>query len=156
MNIMNLIHDICLTKNSINNTPNWRFISKNKYKKKLNNNILEFLNLDIFSASDNMISFLVSLGSEITCNINGYLRYCEIYITIQIPESNITTITYYPTSNRFEVENDYIRYTIYRNNKISNNINNVWEPLTHKIKKRYIDIIIQMADYLTLKQQEVK
>ena len=72
MYIMNLIHEICLTKNKINHTPKWRILTKNKQEKKLNNHISEFLNSDIFSASENIISFLLSLDKVITNNITGY------------------------------------------------------------------------------------
>lgn len=151
MNIMNLIHDICLTKNSINNTPKWKFITKNKQEKRFDKDISDFLNLDIFSASEHMISFLISLGRGITKYIDGYLKYNDVHIAVQVFDDNIATITnvtYYPLSNRFEIENDHVHYTIYRNTKISNHVNKMWEPLTHKIKKRYLEIIIQMAEYL--------
>ena len=159
MNIMNLIHDICLTKNSINSTPNWRFISKNKYKKKLNNDISEFLNLDIFSASENVISFLICFDEEIIDEtVSGFLQSSATFIRLELPDNNEidTKILYLAKANCFEISNKDVAYTIFRNNRVSNRINKMWEPLTDKIKERYVEIIIQMADYLVLKQQEVK
>ena len=153
MYIMNLIHDICLTKNSINSTPRWKFISKIKLTQKLNSDISEFLKLDVFSASENVLSFLLSLDRETTKHINGYLSYDEAYILIEVLENDGTNtdVTYYPRSNRFEIWNKYVSYTIYRNTKISNIINKMWEPLTNEIKERYLDMIIQMADNIITK-----
>lgn len=151
MYIMNLIHDICLTKNHINNTPRWKFISKNKQTKKLDNNISNFLNLDIFASSENMISFLLSLGEQITKNINGYLFYDDACMCIEVVDDGVNIrVEYYPRSNRFEIKSDYLAYSIYRNTKICNHIRKIWEPLTIKIKERYIEIIIQMAEYISM------
>lgn len=153
MYIMNLIVDICLTKNCINNTPRWKFISKNKQLKKLNDDIYKFKNLDIFSASDNMITFLLSLDKDTVKHIDGSLfMYSDTFLCMDIEYNNdypITSFSYYPKSNRFEVWNEDVGYTVYRNTKISNRINKMWEPLTDKIKERYLEIIIQAAEYIT-------
>ena len=152
MYIMNLIQDICLTKNYINNIPKWKFISKNKQIKKLNKNISEFLNLDIFNASNNIITFLLSLGKEITKHVDGYLWYDDTCISIEVLDNEeIFKVDYYPRSNRFEIGCSYMHYSIYRNTKISNRINKMWGPLTDKIKKRYLNIILQMAEFISLK-----
>lgn len=150
MYIMNLIHEICLTKNNISNIPKWKIITKNKQEKKLNKDISEFKNSDIFSASENIISFLLSLDKEITNHITGFLYYTDTYLHIEVLDINevITDVVYFPNSNRFEIGNKNVGYTIYRNNKICNRIDKMWEPLTVKIKERYLDIIIQMAEYI--------
>lgn len=159
MYIMNLIHDICLTKNSINNTPKWRFITKNKQTKKLNKNIAEFLELDVFSASNNIITFLNSLDREIVTSAIGSIWFTTTFIALDVYDKNNieTNITYYPESGRFEIWNNNVSYTIYRNNKVSNKINKMWEPLVVNIKKKYLDIIIKIADYIiSLDKMEVK
>ena len=139
MNGMNIIHDICLTENKIKNTPRWKFITRNKLNKKLNKLKLDFLNLDVFNASNNIISFLISLGKDMTKNVNGYLWYDDRCILIQIQDNEtIFDVNYYPKSNRFEIISDYISFSIYRNTKVSNYINNIWESLEEKIKERYI------------------
>lgn len=150
MDIMNLIHDICLLKNSINHTPKWKFISRNKLIKKLDEDISEFKNLDIFSASENIISFLISVDKEIVkCIDIDSILYDYSYLTLDMRTGNIiTTITYLPTLNSFEVKNVNIAYTIYHNTAASRRINKMWEPLTYKIKEKYIEIIIKIADLL--------
>lgn len=151
MNVMNLIHEICLTKNRINNIPKWKFIVKKKQKEKLNNLILEFLNLDIFVASENAISFFISINRNTIYNIDSNLKYDDSYLNIQLSDNNyVTHITYYPKSNRFEIENDHVAYTIYRNTKSSKHIKSIWEPLTDKIKEKYINIIIQIAESIAI------
>lgn len=154
MYIMNLIHDICLTKNKINNIPKWKIITRSKEVKRLNNDMIEFLNLDIFSASDNIITFLLSL------NLNNEIRdtipnYNESFIHVDIGKDTIIHVDYYPRSNRFEVWDKDVAYTIYRNTKICNHINKMWEPLTMKIKEEYLKIIIQIAEYV-LTPKELK
>lgn len=152
MDIMNLIHEICLTKIKINNTPKWRFITKNKLIKNLDNAISKFLDLDIFAASDYMITFLSSLDKNIIKNIeiNRMVIYCATMITMDIIDDNsvVTTFTYYPETKRFEVWNKDVAYTIYRNTKICNRINKMWEPLCDNIKTQYIDIITKSVEYM--------
>lgn len=150
MDIMNLIHDICLTKNKINNTPKWRFIEGYKQSKRLNEDIINFLDLDIFNASENIISFLVCFNEEtLDKNVNGFLQSSATFIKIQIQDDqNTTHIMYLPKRNRFEINNKDVAYTIYRNTKISNQISKMWEPLTHKIKERYVEIILNLAEYI--------
>lgn len=152
MYIMDLIMDICLTKNKLNNIPKWKFITKNKQIKNLDNSISEFLESDIFNASDSMITFLLSLDKNIFNNINNNPPiYCgsSLCMDIQYDNHYNTSFVYYPKSNRFEVWSEDIAYTIYRNTKISNQINNMWEPLTYKIKEKYLEIIIQVAEYIS-------
>ena len=150
MDIMNIIHDICLTKIRIKNTPKWKFISKNKLNKKLHELSSEFLKSDIFSVSDNMITFLLSLDRSTICNnikINDNFSYGNNFINMSITSNTVTTIfAYYPETNRFEVWNNHIAYTIYRNNKICNRVNILWEPFSYDIKVRYLKMIIQLAD----------
>ena len=152
MDIMNLIHEICLTKIKINNTPKWRFITKNKLIKNLDNTISKFLDLDIFAASDYMITFLSSLDKNIVKNIeiNRMVIYCATMITMDIIDDSsvVTTFTYYPETKRFEVWNKDVAYTIYRNTKICNRINKMWEPLCDNIKTQYIDIITKSVEYM--------
>jgi hypothetical protein len=147
---INLIHGICLTKNVIKNIPRWKFITRNKEQKILNQYISDFLNLDIFTASDNFITFLIGLSKEITEDLNIFLWYNDTLFIIEIPDDNesVTNIVYYTHSNRFEVWNKSIAYTIYRNNKINKSVNDIWEPLSYKIKETYIDIIIQLSERL--------
>lgn len=151
MNIMNLIHDICLTKNKIINTPKWRLFERYKQSKRLNEDTLNFLNLDIFNASENMITFLLSLDRKIIeNNIKGFITYDTTFLVLLILGDTTNTYVYYhPKFNRFEITNDNVAYTIYRNSKISTKINKMWEPLTHKIKERYLEIIIQIAEYIS-------
>lgn len=159
MNIMNLIHDICITKNKINNTPRWRFIALNKQTKKLNNDIEDLLSLDIFSLSDHIISFLNCFSDDILeNNITGYLQHSNTFIHLMITDDNnlSNNVLYLPTSNRFEINNMNIGYTIYRNTKISNKINKVWEPLSIKIKQRYLEIVIELAEYISLSNIKTK
>lgn len=146
MDVMNLIHDICLTKNSINNIPKWRFIKRNKQMRRFNKIISDFLNLDIFVASEGTISFLLGLNINTINNINVHGVEC---MDILIEDNTYISVTYYPITNRFEITSADISYTIYRNNKISNRINNIWEPLTRKIKEKYLEVIIQIAEYLS-------
>lgn len=147
MYIMNLIHDICLTINDINNTPKWKFITKHKQIKKLNENRLNFLDLNIFSSSDNVLTFLLAINDYNPESIPG-LAFNKAWLHIDIIDDNIH-IDYYPNSNRFEIWGSTVAYTIYRNTKNSNKINNMWEPLSCKMKKRYLEIIIQMAEYIS-------
>lgn len=150
MYIMNLIHDICLTKIRINNIPRWKFISKNKEMKNLDRKMSEFLNLDIFNASDNIITFLISLNKKIYNDNIGNIWYTDTFIAFNIPDDigRETNITYYPISNHFEIWNNDVAYNIYRNTKISNRINKMWEPLTNNIKERYLNIIIHIVEEL--------
>ena len=157
MNIMNLIHAICLNKNRISNTPKWKFISVYKANKNLNNSISTFLSLDIFDASNNLISFLLSLG-ELSNTIHG-ITYSDTFIDLDIGKSSIDIhgfenlktnahVIFYPKSNRFEIISDVVSYTIYRNTKNGNTVNKMWEPLTNDLKEIYIDIILRMAEYI--------
>lgn len=148
MNIMNLIYNICLIKNKINNTPKWKYITKRKLEKHLNENISMFLNLDIYIASENILTFLLGLGEGITQYINDYVCYNYSYMAININNDTIINVHYYPKSNRFDIYNENFAYSIYKNNKICNKINKLWTPLTTDIKKRYLDMIIEVADYL--------
>lgn len=152
---MNLVQDICLIKNNINSISKIHFILRNKEIKKFNNKISEFMNLDIFNASDNMLTFLISLGKETTnAAIDCYLWYDNSCISIQLCDNDNmcpTYIDYYPNSNRFEIKSDHVSYSIYRNTKISNRINEMWGPLSINIKEKYVDIIIQIAEYISNK-----
>lgn len=147
MNTMNLIHKICMTKNHINNAPKWKFIYKHKETKILDECIKEFLNLNIFDASNNFITFMLSLDNYYTKTITS-VHFSKIYLSINL--SNGLFIEYYPKSNRFEINEDSITYTVYRNTKYSNFIKDKWEPTAEKIKEEYINIIISMAEYIIL------
>lgn len=152
MNIMNLIHDICLTKTYINNTPKWKVLSVRKLNKKLNEDLNIFLDLDIFATADNTFTFLLSLDRKIISeNIKSGLLYNNASFTIEIEDEyyKYLDIEYYPRTNKFEITSYGLSYTIYRNTKPSRYINKMWEPLTDRIKKRYLDIIIQLADYIS-------
>jgi hypothetical protein len=151
---MNLIHAIYLNKNRINSMPRWKIITLYKERKNLDTLISDFMKLDVFDASNNIISFLLSLG-KLSNDIWG-IKYNENYISIDmnafyyIDGNNYECIiTYYPKSNRFEINDDDVSYTIYRNTKNSNKINKMWEPLTVYIKDIYVDIILEMAEYIS-------
>lgn len=148
---MNIIQDICMIKNNIDNIPKWKFITKFKQRKKLDNIISEFLKLDIFNASDIMITFLICFDEKIIQKyINESIQINNSLIKFEIKDYNniITNIIYFPKTSHFEISNENITYSIYRNNKINTNMNAIWESLTYKIKEKYIDIIIQMTKYL--------
>lgn len=149
MYIMNLIHEICINKYYINITPKWKFITKRKRIKNFNDSISKFMDLDIFSLSDNVISFLLSWNKE-TETVAGYLYYNDSCLCIEVLDNdNNIKVDYYPKSNRFEIRG-YVSYSIYRNTKTSKYINGMWEPLTEKIKERYLEIILQIAEYISL------
>lgn len=154
MNIMNLIHAICLSKNRINDIPRWKIITLYKENKLLNEQISDFVKLDIFDASNNIISFLLSLG-ELSNSIWG-VTYDENYISINMDDFYYTdttnykcVITYYPKSNRFEINGEDVSYTIYRNTKNGSTITKMWETLIMQLKTIYVDIIIDMAEYIS-------
>jgi len=151
---MNLIHAICLSKIHINQLPKWKIVSIYKENKLLNNNINKFLNLDIFDASDNIITFLLSLKelpSESVWGVTYDINFINIdmgtYCTID-GYKNESIVTYYPKSNRFEITDKNISYTIYRNTKNSSIINKIWEPLTDDLKNIYLDIIFEATRYI--------
>lgn len=147
MNVMNLIHGICISKNHINNSHKWRFIYKYKENKILNERIKEFLGLNIFDASNNFITFMLSLDDNYTKYVSS-IHFSQIYLSINL--SDRLFVEYYPKSNRFEINEDNITYTVYRNTKYSNFIKNKWIPTTEKIKEEYIKIIINMAEYINI------
>ena len=149
MDIMNLIHDICLTKNRINNTPRWKFITRNKEIKKLNNLKLQFLNLNIFDAADSTITFLISLDKNLVNRSDIFLFYGESHLLVKVIDDDVETlVTYFPKNNWVEVATEHTCYSIYRNSKISKRVNKMWEPLINKIKEKYLEIIIEMIKYL--------
>ena len=138
--------------NSINHTSRWKFITKNKLRKKLEEDINEFKELDIFRASENMISFLLSLNRDTTKLISGeqvLYNYTYLALDIKLGENSpITNVLYFPKSNTFDIKNKNTAYTIYPKARIGKRISGMWNPLSYKIKERYIEIIIQMADEL--------
>ena len=154
MDIMNLIHAICLNKQRIDSTPKWKIFTLQKENKTFNKLISEFADLDIFDASNNFISFLLSLG-ELSNSVWG-INYDENYLSIDLDAYYIIggvnsthAVVYYPKSNRFEITGEDVSYTIYRNTKNSNKINKMWEPLTIELKSIYADKIIEMAEYIS-------
>ena len=150
MDIMNLIHEICLLKSNINNTPKWKFITKNKLSKKLDEDITKFRELDIFRASENIISFLLSLNRDTTKHISGeQVLYNYTYLALDIKmgeNAPIINVLYFPKSNTFDIKGNNISYTIYPKTRLGKRLSGMWNPLSYKIKERYIEIIIQMAD----------
>ena len=148
MIIMNLIHDICLTKTNLKNTPKWKFITIRKLNKKLNEDIDKFMDLDIFSIGDNVLTFLLSLDKKCIDKIDCYIHYGSKFISVIVTDDEVL-ISYFPKSNYFEISAKNMTFTIYRNTKASKYFTKIWEPLMLKTKERYLEIIIQMADYIS-------
>lgn len=149
MDIMNLIHAICLSYTRISLMPRTKIISRYKENNILNKHISKFKDTDIFSLSDNLISFLISLDC-IKGSLYG-VTYGDNFISIDLDyyvEDTKASITYYPKSNRFEIINDYVSYTIYRNTKNGYTVGKMWEQISEDLKDVYIDIIIQASDYV--------
>ena len=153
MDIMNLIHEICLTVSAINNTPKWKFITRNKLKNKLDEKISEFKELNIFDASDNMLSFLLSLDKELIIYIIRYrnLYYDATFIGVNLKSgynASGTIVLYHPKLNRFDITGSNMSYSIHRKDRLGKRTSSIWEPLTYRIKERYIEIIIDIAKIL--------
>ena len=157
MCIMNLIHDICLTKINMENVSKWKLFSMIKLKKRLNKDISDFLNLDIFDLANNVLSFLISLDKDIINSIDENIWYTDTFLCIEFADDRniINSIMYYPKSNRFEVWSQDISYIIYNNTTNCNKINKLWQPLTNGIRERYLYIIIQLADYIKTPSQKL-
>jgi hypothetical protein len=146
----NVLQDICLTRNILKNTPKWKYVTRYKQTKRLDEDIIKFKNLDIFIASEYMITFLLSLDKEITKNLSIFVWYNDSLVLLEVKDNNnkSTNVLFSPRSNKFEISDKNVTYTIYRNTKISNNINLMWEPLTDTIKESYIKIITEISELI--------
>ena len=149
---MNLINALCLSKNKIDSLPKWRFISRYKERKNLKKVLNNFLLQDIFVISDGIVSFLLSVNMH---DILKEVRFDEKFISVDlgvyedddgyIIENNIT---YYPKSNRFEIFYNNIQYTVYRNTKNCDAVNQLWNIVSEELKEKYIDIIYSINEYI--------
>lgn len=144
MNDIVLIHNICFAKTNINKIPKWKFISRYKQSKYLNSLLYEFINLDIFYYADSLISFLLSVDTELVNLVDGFLSYTNNSVSISIMNNGLeTTITYFNLTKRFEISNSKISFTVTHNTEFKE-----WDSIAISIRYRYLDIINQLTDII--------
>ena len=99
-----------------------------------------------------MLTFLLSLDREfINEIIKDKIYYNDTFIGMGLKlgyNDYSTSILYHARSNNFSVSGNKVSYAVYRKDRLGKRMRGMWEPLTYRIKERYIDIIIDIAKIL--------
>ncbi len=140
----NIVHSICIRVGLLEGLPIWRFISRRNTRIKLKEDVGKFLKLDIYDASNNFITFLLGFDKYYTKNLLD-IKFNDSYLHITLDNIGVG---FYPKHNRFEIDEEDISYMVYRNTICSTRIKKRWDPITEKLKQRYVEIILDLAKYI--------
>jgi hypothetical protein len=148
MGALECIYSICVIKTKINDLPKWKFISIRKENKLLEKKHKDFFNYDIFDMTNAVISFLLATENKDTLEELGYynINIKDNYLSVYINEHDIL-VEFFSKSNRFQVSEETITYSVYRNSKSSRFIQIKWDIISEILKLMYYDIIMQLIDY---------
>ena len=148
MKKMNLIQEICLAKNKINNTPKWKFISRKKAINIFEENMDKFKSLDIFDSSDILLTFLLGidwLKIDSIPLLKGVL-FSTTNLTLKVNEN--TEVVYLAKMGMFNIKDESISYSIYKNSRPSRSNKDKWNILTDSLKEKYVEIVTELANHV--------
>lgn len=143
MEVANTIRTIYNAKQKINSMPKYRFLSRYKQNKILEKEYHKFMDYDIFRLTDIFLSFVLAVDEGYLKDEN-YIKFKNGYLIISLTDS--TVIEYFAKSNKFQVTEDNIAYTVYRNTKCGKYISTRWEIIQNILKTMYYPIISKTID----------
>lgn len=151
VDIMNLIHSLCISIEKLNRLPKWKIISRKKEIKNFNSLKDEFFKLNVFDLADYIISYIVSLPEEIMNDIK-YCNYNKAHMCIYLTcssDNKAYNIDYCPTTHRFQISNLETSYSIYKDYKpIMKHVRDMWDSIEDDFKNKCFDMIIRTAELL--------
>lgn len=140
----NIIHNISITKINLHKIPKWRIFTKYKMNKELNKYINNFLLLDIFIASDDFITFIMSFDNKFIENNIDNIKFNRLCLSLKISD---TIIHYFPKSNRFEIIDNSYKYYVYKKTNLNSFIKIKWDKISNDIKQFYIEKILYVSEF---------
>lgn len=149
MILTKLVYDIINIEIKINNCPWFLIFKRKKYQKMLQEKKDELFKYNIFSIAPRFMNAVDAIGSANVENNNIFKENnieeykCNGYIKFNFED---TIIWYLVKSNKFEVIEPTVSYTIYDNGRISRMIESKWMHYIAKIKDSFYNSIISIAD----------
>lgn len=148
MILLQLICEIVNLKVKIDKCSRISILKKRRYEKTLQEKKNELFTYDVFCIACRFMNILSAVGinhaDHEILGKNGIIEYnSDGYLKFKYED---TIIWYLVKSNRFEITDSAISYTVYYNSRVSHLIESKWKFYEMKIKNSFYNSILAMAE----------